>query len=117
MLALVPILESRRALVYPTNLSVVKTPTSPPAISNTSPTGCGIAAPARFGLTRPCPGTYNLKVKGRRILCRKVPGGNSSVVECDLAKVEVAGSNPVSRSKICSSQPSICGNQWHQVFY
>jgi hypothetical protein len=25
-------------------------------------------------------------------------GGNSSVVECDLAKVEVAGSNPVSRS-------------------
>ena len=27
-------------------------------------------------------------------------GGNNSVVECDLAKVEVAGSNPVSRSKI-----------------
>ena len=27
-----------------------------------------------------------------------VPGGNNSVVECDLAKVEVAGSNPVSRS-------------------
>ncbi len=27
-------------------------------------------------------------------------GGNSSVVECDLAKVEVAGSNPVSRSNI-----------------
>ena len=26
--------------------------------------------------------------------------GNNSVVECDLAKVEVAGSNPVSRS-IC----------------
>ena len=26
-------------------------------------------------------------------------GGNGSVVECDLAKVEVAGSNPVSRSK------------------
>jgi hypothetical protein len=25
--------------------------------------------------------------------------GNNSVVECDLAKVEVAGSNPVSRSK------------------
>ena len=24
--------------------------------------------------------------------------GNNSVVECDLAKVEVAGSNPVSRS-------------------
>ena len=26
--------------------------------------------------------------------------GNNSVVECDLAKVEVAGSNPVSRSKV-----------------
>ncbi len=28
------------------------------------------------------------------------PGGNNSVVECDLAKVEVAGSNPVSRSNL-----------------
>ena len=28
----------------------------------------------------------------------KCSGGNNSVVECDLAKVEVAGSNPVSRS-------------------
>ena len=28
----------------------------------------------------------------------RLPGGNNSVVECDLAKVEVAGSNPVSRS-------------------
>ena len=27
-----------------------------------------------------------------------LPSGNNSVVECDLAKVEVAGSNPVSRS-------------------
>jgi hypothetical protein len=26
--------------------------------------------------------------------------GSNSVVECDLAKVEVAGSNPVSRSNI-----------------
>jgi hypothetical protein len=26
-------------------------------------------------------------------------GGSNSVVECDLAKVEVAGSTPVSRSK------------------
>ena len=32
-------------------------------------------------------------------------GGNNSVVECDLAKVEVAGSNPVSRSSIFSSPP------------
>ena len=31
---------------------------------------------------------------------RGLPGGSNSVVECDLAKVEVAGSNPVSRSKI-----------------
>src|SRR5262245_14111444 len=29
-------------------------------------------------------------------------GGNNSVVECDLAKVEVAGSNPVSRSTLRS---------------
>jgi hypothetical protein len=28
----------------------------------------------------------------------RVTGGNNSVVECDLAKVEVACSNPVSRS-------------------
>ena len=35
-------------------------------------------------------------------------GGNNSVVECDLAKVEVAGSNPVSRSIIPSkAAPSI----------
>ena len=32
--------------------------------------------------------------------------GNNSVVECDLAKVEVAGSNPVSRS-IFLSRPAI----------
>ena len=31
--------------------------------------------------------------------------GNNSVVECDLAKVEVAGSNPVSRSNIGTSPP------------
>ena len=31
--------------------------------------------------------------------------GNNSVVECDLAKVEVAGSNPVSRSIIYSRGP------------
>ena len=31
--------------------------------------------------------------------------GNNSVVECDLAKVEVAGSNPVSRSKIYRRGP------------
>ena len=30
-------------------------------------------------------------------------GGNNSVVECDLAKVEVAGSNPVSRSILRSA--------------
>ena len=31
--------------------------------------------------------------------------GNNSVVECDLAKVEVAGSNPVSRSNIETARP------------
>src|SRR5678816_4276485 len=31
--------------------------------------------------------------------------GNNSVVECDLAKVEVAGSNPVSRSNLRSREP------------
>jgi hypothetical protein len=30
-------------------------------------------------------------------------GGNNSVVECDLAKVEVAGSNPVSRSNLTAA--------------
>ena len=29
--------------------------------------------------------------------------GNNSVVECNLAKVEVVGSNPISRSKIARS--------------
>jgi hypothetical protein len=29
----------------------------------------------------------------------QAPSGSNSVVECDLAKVEVAGSNPVSRSR------------------
>ena len=29
---------------------------------------------------------------------QQLVSGNNSVVECDLAKVEVAGSNPVSRS-------------------
>ena len=36
-----------------------------------------------------------------------VLSGSNSVVECDLAKVEVAGSNPVSRSRIFNAaQPS-----------
>ena len=49
-----------------------------------------------------------------------VESGNNSVVECDLAKVEVAGSNPVSRSNLrssiqakvvpCSSQSERRGN-------
>jgi hypothetical protein len=34
----------------------------------------------------------------RHLACE--PSGNNSVVECDLAKVEVAGSNPVSRSNL-----------------
>ena len=39
-------------------------------------------------------------------------GGNNSVVECDLAKVEVAGSNPVSRSNLRSVD---CGEGCHAV--
>jgi hypothetical protein len=31
-------------------------------------------------------------------------GGSNSVVECDLAKVEVAGSNPVSRSRFSAAK-------------
>jgi hypothetical protein len=34
--------------------------------------------------------------------------GNNSVVECNLAKVEVAGSNPVSRSRfLAPPEPSV----------
>ena len=32
------------------------------------------------------------------VIIRQVQSGSNSAVECDLAKVEVAGSNPVSRS-------------------
>src|SRR5437868_3129178 len=35
----------------------------------------------------------------RLAIMKRVPSGSNSVVECDLAKVEVAGSNPVSRSR------------------
>ena len=53
----------------------------------------------------------------RRLGLKSRPqGGNSSVVECDLAKVEVAGSNPVSRSNPLgtkaaagTSQPAVEG--------
>ena len=44
--------------------------------------------------TRPC------------VTVRIRASGNNSVVECDLAKVEVAGSNPVSRSIYYSGGPS-----------
>src|ERR1022692_3881319 len=36
-----------------------------------------------------------------RTLKRSHSAGVTQLVECDLAKVDVAGSNPVSRSKIC----------------
>ena len=39
--------------------------------------------------------------------------GNSSVVECDLAKVEVAGSNPVSRSTFPLSDAAQVFNTAH----
>ena len=34
--------------------------------------------------------------------------GSNSAVECDLAKVEVAGSNPVSRSRFLCFQLASC---------
>ena len=39
--------------------------------------------------------------------------GNNSVVECNLAKVEVAGSNPVSRSK---KNERSCHTAWPFLF-
>ena len=43
--------------------------------------------------------------KNAVVRCPFVASGNNSVVECDLAKVEVAGSNPVSRSTFPPSPP------------
>ena len=54
---------------------------------------------AESGLTGRGRGTYTLKARAVWNDRHLGPSGNSSVVECDLAKVEVAGSNPVSRSK------------------
>jgi hypothetical protein len=48
-------------------------------------------------------------------------GGNNSVVECDLAKVEVAGSNPVSRSNLRCAEAWSVGSHtkvnygWHAM--
>ena len=42
-------------------------------------------------LTGPCEGRDNGS-------CRRPKAGVTQLVECDLAKVDVAGSNPVSRS-------------------
>jgi hypothetical protein len=53
-------------------------------------------------------GTPELVVKSsglttiRLLAIIKESSGSNSAVECDLAKVEVAGSNPVSRSRILS---------------
>ena len=47
------------------------------------------------------PSLRELRLAGGRGCCKiKKSSGSNSVVECDLAKVEVAGSNPVSRSRI-----------------
>ncbi len=42
-------------------------------------------------------GSYNL-IRGMLEGRPATASGNNSVVECDLAKVEVVGSNPISRS-------------------
>ena len=49
--------------------------------------------------------------------CVTVPeaGGNSSVVEHDLAKVGVAGSNPVSRSITCTVSSVLTSGRRSQV--
>jgi hypothetical protein len=41
------------------------------------------------------------------VLYNEGTSGSNSAVECDLAKVEVAGSNPVSRSRV--SNPRLGG--------
>ncbi len=41
-----------------------------------------------------------LDISARYLYISRTSCGNNSVVECNLAKVEVAGSNPVSRSRI-----------------
>lgn len=53
---------------------------------------------------RPQGGTSRRQAKALQRACTvtlfsKTTCGNNSAVECNLAKVEVAGSNPVSRSK------------------
>ncbi len=42
--------------------------------------------------------------------------GSNSVVECDLAKVEVAGSNPVSRSRFAFSPGRFSGTDFRWTF-
>ncbi len=54
-----------------------------------------------FGWVAVCTEAQRLSI-GRgysRAVKSKRSSGSNSVVECDLAKVEVAGSNPVSRSR------------------
>src|SRR5215470_19663287 len=51
---------------------------------------------------RPVDKSQGLRIKSN------FPSGSNSVVECDLAKVEVAGSNPVSRSRFPRFQLASC---------
>ena len=46
----------------------------------------------------PSPPPHVFLTEGKKLIINLLTGGNNSVVECNLAKVEVAGSNPVSRS-------------------
>ena len=55
-------------------------------------------------LTRLVAGSYNSKVGLQSARLSRSSSGSNSVVECDLAKVEVAGSNPVSRSRNSSGK-------------
>jgi hypothetical protein len=44
-------------------------------------------------------GRFNLDTKAPTLLYCKQASGSNSVVECQLPKLDVAGSSPVSRSK------------------
>ena len=56
-------------------------------------------------MTREFWGTFSIDKQGLKQLNSQFTSGNNSVVECNLAKVEVAGSNPVSRSIVKTRLP------------
>ena len=63
-----------------------------------SSAGRALALQARGHRFEPCCSHHCLDAFIRRRIITRPACGSDSVVECDLAKVEVAGSNPVFRS-------------------